>query len=178
MVSPIILSKKELSEKGLLSKDSLNDSNTKLVRKRRKVLEGVEEETRRGSTSPSSPKKNLVEITPPLNLVRPIDRNKTRIRYCYGRVRTEKLNKRILKQIFRDSNSNIDVIEDEDYFNLQYKNHKILKISKKDGFFYSKYECLSQEARIVWEILRKNGFIENPHRRTFPRSFRIEWRER
>ena len=37
----------------------------------------------------------------------------------------------------RDLSALIDVLEDDDYFLLQYKNHKILRISKRDGFFYS-----------------------------------------
>jgi len=110
-----------------------------------------------------------------LQFVQPIDRNKARTRYCYGRVKVEKLTKQILKEIFKESNSDVDIVAEDDYFNLQYKNHKALKISRRDGLFYSKHEKMSQEARIVWEILRKNGFIENPHRRVINKPMLIKW---
>ena len=99
--------------------------------------------------------------------VQPIDRDKERTRYCFGRVIVEDLSKQVLKEIFNEANAEIDVIEDEQFYNLQYKNHKVLKISKKDGLFYSKHMGMNQEARIIWEILRKNGFINNPHRKHY-----------
>lgn len=110
-----------------------------------------------------------------LEVVQPIDRNKSRTRYCYGKVKVEQLSKQVLKKIFKESNSDIDVFNEEEYFSLQYKNHRILKISKKNGLFYSKHKEMNQEARIIWEILRKNGFIENPYRRVINKPLLIKW---
>lgn len=97
--------------------------------------------------------------------VQPINKNSRGLQFCYGRVMTENLSKTVLKKVFLDSHADIDIIEEDDCFILQYKNSKPLSISKKDGKFYSWHEGLSQQARIVWEILRKNGYIENPHRK-------------
>jgi hypothetical protein len=100
-----------------------------------------------------------------VSVVQPIDRTRRYTAYCYGRIKTEDLSKNKLKEIFQKSNADIDIIEDDEYFILQYKNHKVLRISKKNGKFYSKHPKMNQEARIVWEILRKNGYIENPYRK-------------
>jgi hypothetical protein len=97
--------------------------------------------------------------------VQPINKNARGLQFCQGRIMTENLSKTILKKIFRDSHADIDIIEEDDSFILQYKNQKSISISKKDGKFYSCHEGLSQQARILWEILRKNGYIENPHRK-------------
>jgi hypothetical protein len=97
--------------------------------------------------------------------VQPINKNNRGLQFCYGRVMTEKLSKATLKKVFQESNADIDIIEEDDSFILQYKNQKPISISKKDGKFYSWHDGLSQQARIIWEILRKNGYIENPHRK-------------
>ena len=110
--------------------------------------------------------------------VQPINRTSSYLSFCYGRVLTEELNKTLLKEIFKASNANIDVIEDEDSFILQYKDHKPLMISKKDGKFYSWHEGMEQEARIIWEILRKYGYIENPHRKKISKKkYTIQFKE-
>lgn len=108
--------------------------------------------------------------------VTPIDRCSGYIRLCIGRVKTEELSKKMLKAMFKDSHADIDVIEDENYFILQYKTHAPLCISKSDGKFYSWNEKMEQEARIIWEILRKYGYIENPKRikiRKKPYSYHV-----
>lgn len=102
--------------------------------------------------------------------VQPIDRTSKYLSFCYGRIKTEELSKSLLKEIFKSSNANIDVIEDDDCFLLQYKNNKPLVISKRDGKFYSWHDGLEQQARIVWEILRKYGYVENPHRKKFSKK--------
>jgi hypothetical protein len=99
--------------------------------------------------------------------IQPIDKKKRCTAFCYGRIKTEELSKSLLKEIFMVNHANIDVLEDDDYFLLQYKNHKILRISKRDGFFYSQDSTMTQEARIIWEILKKEGHIENPHRKWY-----------
>lgn len=108
--------------------------------------------------------------------VQPINKNSRGLQFCYGRVMTENLSKTILKKIFLDSHADIDIIEEDDSFILQYKNQKSLSISKKDGKFYSCHEGLSQQARILWEILRKNGYIENPHRKCLYKKTSL-WKE-
>lgn len=111
--------------------------------------------------------KEVTRIKPmvsPDRLVRPIDRCSGYVRLCIGRIKVEELSKAMLKAIFRDSHADIDVIEEDNFFILQYKTHLPICISKKDGRFYSWHEGLEQEARIIWEILRKYGYIENPRR--------------
>jgi hypothetical protein len=89
---------------------------------------------------------------------------------------TERLSKTVLKKVFQDSNADIDIIEEDDSFILQYKNQKPISINKTDGKFYSWHEGLSQQARIIWEILRKNGYIENPHRKCLYKKESL-WKE-
>jgi hypothetical protein len=110
-----------------------------------------------------------------LKVVRPIDRGRDRIRYCLGRIKTEDLSKDILKRIFKEVKADIDVIEDDDYFILQYKNHSVLRISKKNSLFYSESGEENQEARIIWETLRKFGHVENPHRRVIRKPLILKW---
>jgi len=108
--------------------------------------------------------------------VQPINKNARGLQFCYGRVMVEKLSKTILRKIFQESNADIDIIEEDDSYIIQYKNQKPLSISKKDGKFYSWHEGLSQQARIIWEILRKNGYIENPHRKCLYKKEHM-WKE-
>jgi len=99
--------------------------------------------------------------------VQPINKERKCTYFCYGRIMTEKLTKAVLKQVFQDSHADIDVIEEDDAFILQYKNQKPLSINKRDGKFYSYSDGMNQQARIIWEILRKHGYIENPQRKYF-----------
>lgn len=108
--------------------------------------------------------------------VQPINKNSRGLQFCYGRVMTENLSKITLKKVFQESNADIDIIEEDDSYILQYKNQKPISISKKDGRFYSCYEGLSQQARIIWEILRKNGYIESPHRKCLYKKEHM-WKE-
>jgi hypothetical protein len=108
--------------------------------------------------------------------VQPINKNSRGLQFCYGRVITENLSKTTLKKVFQESNADIDIIEEDDSYILQYKNQKPISINKKDGKFYSCYEGLSQQARIIWEILRKNGYIESPHRKCLYKKEHM-WKE-
>lgn len=99
--------------------------------------------------------------------VQPINKERRCTYFCYGRVITEKLTKGVLKQIFQDSHADIDIIEEDDAFILQYKNQKPISLSKQDGKFYSYSDGMNQQARIIWEILRKHGYVENPQRKYF-----------
>lgn len=97
--------------------------------------------------------------------VQPINKARDRMSFCYGRIKTEELTKKKLKDVFIESNADIDIIEDDDSYILQYKTQPPISINKKDGKFYSYSEGMSQTARIIWEILKKNGYIENPNRK-------------
>ena len=108
--------------------------------------------------------------------VQPINKNSRGLQFCYGRIMIENLSKAVLKKVFLDSHADIDIIEEDDSFILQYKNQKPLSINKRDGKFYSWHEGLSQQARIVWEILRKNGYIETPHRKCLYKKESL-WKE-
>jgi hypothetical protein len=109
--------------------------------------------------------------------VQPINKERRCTYFCYGRVMTEKLTKTTLKQVFRVSNADIDVIEEDDSFVLQYKTQKPLSINKRDGKFYSYSDGMNQQARIIWEILRKHGYIEDPHRQYIYKRPESIWKE-
>lgn len=96
--------------------------------------------------------------------IQPINKTRDRMSFCYGRIKTEELTKKKLKDAFIESNADIDVIEDDDSYILQYKTQPPISINKVDGKFYSYSEGMSQTARIIWEILKKNGYIQDPHR--------------
>jgi hypothetical protein len=97
--------------------------------------------------------------------VQPINKERRCTYFCYGRIMIEKLTKKTLKDIFISCNADIDVIEEPDSYVCQYKTKPPISINKVDGKFYSySNEEMNQQARIIWEILRKHGYIEDPHR--------------
>lgn len=89
---------------------------------------------------------------------------------------TEKLTKKTLKDIFISNNADIDVIEEPDSYVCQYKTQPPIAINKIDGKFYSYSDGMSQQARILWEILRKSGYVENPHRKYISKRNNM-WKE-
>jgi hypothetical protein len=109
--------------------------------------------------------------------VQPINKERRCTYFCFGRIMTEKLTKKTLKDIFISCNADIDVIEEPDSYVCQYKTRPPIAINKVDGKFYSYSDDMNQQARIIWEILRKHGYIEDPHRQYIYKRSDSLWKE-
>jgi hypothetical protein len=87
-----------------------------------------------------------------------------------GTVDVKRLTKEKIKEIFRKHNckSIPEVLEDDDFFIFQYEKKPIILVSKKDGKFYARTkdkEMVSLQSHIVYDLLRREGYILNHHNR-------------
>jgi len=100
----------------------------------------------------------------------PIDRCRRYSCYLDGTVDIKNLTKEKIKEIYRKHNckSIPEVLEDDDFFIFQYEKKPIILVSKKDGRFYSRTkdkEIVSLQSHIVYDLLRREGYILNHHNR-------------
>jgi hypothetical protein len=96
--------------------------------------------------------------------------------FFYGKILTQGLTKKEIKKIFEEANAKEipDVIDKEDYFEIQYENKPSLLISKKDGKIYcdssqlKKYDrrLIEHQASILITILNKGKRVDFLKRRT------------
>ena len=100
----------------------------------------------------------------------PIDRCRRYSCYLDGTVDIKNLTKERIKEIYRKHNckSIPEVLEDDDFFIFQYEKKPIILVSKKDGRFYCRTkdkELASLQSHIVYDLLRREGYILNHHNR-------------
>lgn len=100
----------------------------------------------------------------------PIDRCKRYSCYMDGTIDIKNLTREKIKEIFRKHNckSIPEILEDDDFFIFQYEKKSIILVSKKDGKFYARTkdkEMVSLQSHIVYDLLRREGYILNHHNR-------------